>query len=271
MEKEISSIKLNSAVVKANRTWRAVRLVLVERGQAFDRLSVLRGTFAVGFLRAVAEPMSTCVSRYPGNVSFVWGRRVLRFAMAEGTWAPTGACEPTLKLTAIEKGCLYLSLPLSLYIYLSFSLQLSPSPFSPSRFSLVGGEPCSPLVCQSAPRFRRESFFFVAASRQLLDGCCWTAFSCQRFTSSRNSSQSVQPSWKVSDEPRQAFDYKSSMIKELLEFNGSCVRHVWSSACRDWRAWNAIVRCGRWWRHQINLLFSFSYIAHIFHKCHSPK
>lgn len=71
MEKEISSIKLNSAVVKANRTWRAVRLVLVEGGQAFDRLSVLRGTFAVGFLRAVAEPMSTCVSRYPGNVSFV--------------------------------------------------------------------------------------------------------------------------------------------------------------------------------------------------------
>ena len=56
-------------------------------------------------------------------------------------------------------------------------------------------------MCQSAPRFRRESSFFVAASRQLLDGCCWTAFSCQRFTSSCSSSQSVQPSWKVSDEP----------------------------------------------------------------------
>lgn len=119
-----------------------VRLVLVERDQALDRLSVLRGTFAVGFLRAVAEPMSTCVSRYPGNVSFVWGRRVLRFAMAEGTWAPTGACEPTLKLTAIEKGCL------------SPSLFLPPShPSSP----LVSASSVASRVAPSCASLHRDS------------------------------------------------------------------------------------------------------------------
>lgn len=53
-----------------------------------------------------------CLFHYPGNVSSVWGRRVLWLAMAEGTWTRTSACERTLKLTAIEKGCLFLSLPL---------------------------------------------------------------------------------------------------------------------------------------------------------------
>ena len=134
-----------------------------------------------------------CFSLSWGSVSFVRGRRVQGFAMAEGTWAPTGACEPTLKLTAIEKGSLSLSLSLSL------------ARSAPSTLSLARASPLPrPVLAPSRASLHRDSGanrpLFVAASRQLLDGCCWTAFSCQRFASSRDSSRSVQPSWKVSDE-----------------------------------------------------------------------
>lgn len=145
----------------------------------------------------------------------VRGRRVLRFVMAEGTWTPTGACEPpTLKLTVDQKGSrspsrLILSLfPPSLFLSLSlaFSLSLSISPSTalsyPLFYSRAATEPGKPLVCQSAPRFRRESSFPVVASRQVLDGCRWSALLCQRFTSSRRCSSLVHPSWKVSDEVR---------------------------------------------------------------------
>lgn len=120
------------------------------RPEVLDRLSVLRGTFAVGFLGAVAEPMSTCVSRYPGNVSFVWGRRVLRFTMAEGTWAPTGACEPSLKLTAIEKGFLSRSIPLS-------PLCLPPSKRHPLSHPLISVSSLASRIAPSCASLHRDS------------------------------------------------------------------------------------------------------------------
>lgn len=130
-----------------------------------------------------------CVSRYPKNVSLVRGRRVLRFVMAEGTWDSTGACEPTLKLTTDQKGSRSLRFSLSPYLTLFLTLSFTPA----------AAEPGKPLVCQSAPRFRREPSFLVVASRQVLDGCRWSALLCQRFTSSRRCSSLVHPLWKVSD------------------------------------------------------------------------
>lgn len=150
--------------------------------------------------------MSACISRYPKSVSLVRGRRVLRFVMAEGTWTPTGACEPNLKLTVDQKGsCSLCLLPSPL-------LCLPTSSFFTLSFTPATTEPGKPLVCQSAPRFRRESFFSVVASRQVLDGCCWSALLCQRFISSRRCSLFVHPTWKVSD----AKVHRTLIIKIIL-------------------------------------------------------
>lgn len=135
------------------------------------------------------SPVPMWVSRSPKNVSLVRGRRVLRFVMAEGTWDSTGACEPTLKLMTDQKGSRSLRFSLSPYLTLFLTLSFTP----------VAAEPGKPLVCQSAPRFRRELSFLVVASRQVLDGCRWSALLCQRFTSSRRCSLLVRPPWKVSD------------------------------------------------------------------------
>lgn len=129
-------------------------------------LSVLRGPRRSDPMKPTSVP--TCVSRYPKNVSPVRGRRVLRFVMAEGTWTPTGACEPTLKLTADQKGSRSPSLSitsLSLSLSLAHPLSLSrprlslPLFLTPLFYSTAAAEPGKALVCQSAPRFRRESSF----------------------------------------------------------------------------------------------------------------
>lgn len=115
------------------------------------RLSILRGTFAVGFLGAVVEPVSTCVSRYPGKRVFRTRKAGPRVRDGGGHVSPDGRMRTNPKAYGNRE-----RIPLSLARSLA---QRHPLSLAPSLSLAAASTRSSPLACQSAPRFRRESSF----------------------------------------------------------------------------------------------------------------